>query len=374
MLDVKVASFNAGSDVLSGPRIQDAPRNKTRQVHVGDVALGGGAPVVVQSMCNTQTEDTQGTLEQIHKLADLGCELVRVAVPRAGAVESFAQICAKSPLPVIADIHFDYRLALDAVKNGASAIRINPGNIGSMDRVDEVIKACKAAQIPIRIGVNAGSLDKNIDAREDYTIEDKLVASAQSFVEYFRDKDFNDIVLSAKVHSPYETIAVNKRLSQTLPEVPLHIGVTEAGTYLQGTVKSAFALGTLLSEGIGDTIRVSLTDEPTQEIKVCWEILQTVGIRRRRPELVSCPTCGRCQVNLIEIAKQVDERLDSISKPISVACMGCVVNGPGEAKGADIGIACGKGQGILFAQGQTIRTIEEKDIVDELFKEINERF
>ncbi len=195
-----------------------------------------------------------------------------------------------------------------------------------------------------------------------------------SFVEYFRDKDFNDIVLSAKVHSPYETIAVNRRLSQELPDVPLHLGVTEAGTYLQGTVKSAFALGTLLAEGIGDTMRVSLTDEPTQEIKVCWEILQTAGLRRRRPELVSCPTCGRCQVNLIDIAKQVDEKLDSIAKPISVACMGCVVNGPGEAKGADIGIACGKGQGVLFAQGKTIRTIAEEDIVEELFKEIEERF
>ena len=350
------------------------PRELTHQVHVGGVAVGGGAPVSVQSMCTTKTTDPASTLAQIRALAELGCEIIRVAVPHADALDGFGAICAESPLPVVADIHFDHRLAVEAARRGASALRVNPGNIGSFDRVDAVIDAAGEAGIPIRIGVNAGSLDRAVDAREDLTQPQKLVQSAVSFVRHFEERGFRDIVLSAKVHSVPETILTNRELSRLLPHVPLHLGVTEAGTLRQGTVKNVSALSVLLSEGIGDTMRLSLTAPPTEEVPVAWELLQALGMRRRSPELVSCPTCGRCEVNLIEIADEVERRLSGVRAPISVAVMGCVVNGPGEARGADIGVACGKGSGLLIAGGETLRKVPEDQIVDALFHEIHTRF
>lgn len=364
MIDLRIASEQS----------KPLPRELTHKVQVGSVAIGGDAPVSVQSMCTTKTTDPAATLAQINELADLGCEIIRVAIPHSDALDGFQEICAASPLPVVADIHFDHTLAIEAAARGASGLRINPGNIGSFDKVDAVIDAAGEAHIPIRIGVNAGSLDKDIDAREDLTQPEKLVQSAVSFVQHFEDRGFKDIVLSAKVHDVSSTILTNRELSRVLPHVPLHLGVTEAGGVRQGTVKNVSALSVLLSEGIGNTMRLSLTAPPQEEVPVAWDLLQSLGMRRRRPEMVSCPTCGRCQVNLIDIAQEVDARLQTVSAPISVAVMGCVVNGPGEARGADIGVACGKGTGLLIANGETLRKVPKDSIVDELMREIHERF
>lgn len=347
-----------------------APRELTHQVMVGNVPVGGGAPVSVQSMTNTPTTDAGLTLEQIGRLADAGCEIVRVAIPRREALDSFQRICEESPLPVVADIHFEHEYAIEALRRGAAAVRINPGNIGSFDRVDAVIDAAGEAGRPIRIGVNAGSLDKEVDAREGLSLPEKLVASSVAFVEHFEARGFSDVVLSAKAHDVPTTLETNRSLARELPHVPLHIGVTEAGTMLQGTVKSSCGLGILLSEGIGDTFRVSLTADPVHEPEVGWMILSSLGIRRRGPEIVSCPTCGRCQVDLVGMADEVTARLAHVDKPITVAVMGCVVNGPGEARGADIGVACGKGQGLVFKGGDTLRKVPEDEIVDALFEEI----
>lgn len=349
-------------------------REQTHPVHVGKVQVGGGAPVAVQSMCTTDTADAAATLAQIGRLAEAGCEIIRVAIPSAAVLDGFSEICSASPLPVVADIHFDYRLAIEACRRGAAALRVNPGNIGSWERVDAVIDEAGAAGIPIRIGVNAGSLDARFAEREDLTLVEKLVGSASSFVEHFRSRGFDDIVLSAKAHGVPTTVEVNRALSRELPEVPLHIGVTEAGTLRQGTVKNAAAVGTLLMEGIGDTIRLSLTADPVEEVKVAWDLLSAVGLRRLHPELVSCPTCGRCQWDLMGVAAEVERRLAQVRAPITVAVMGCVVNGPGEAAGADIGLAGGKGQALLFSQGAALRKVSEAEAVDELFAEIERRF
>lgn len=347
------------------------PREATRPVMIGSVQIGGGAPVVVQSMTCTDTHDADATLAQVRALADAGCDIVRVTVPDADAIESFRRICAESPVPIVADIHFDYRLAIGAVQAGAAKLRINPGNIGSWEKVDAVIDAAGEAGAAIRIGVNAGSLERDIAERDDLTQPEKLVASSLRFVEHFEDRGFKDIVLSAKAHSVPTTIETYRALSRALPHVPLHLGVTEAGTVRQGTIKSSVGLGVLLAEGIGDTLRVSLTADPVEEPPVAWGILECLGIRRRGPELVSCPTCGRTQVDLIPIAQEVERRLQSVTKPISVAVMGCVVNGPGEASDADVGVACGRGTALLFRHGNVIRKIAEADIVDELMAEID---
>ena len=352
----------------------EAPRTRTRQVMVGSVPIGGGAPVSVQSMCTTKTDDPASTLAQIGRLADAGCEIIRVAVPNAEALDGFEAICAESPLPVIADIHFDHRLAIGAAERGAAGMRINPGNIGSFDKVDAVIDKAGECGIPIRIGVNAGSLDPAVAERQDLTLSQKLVASCASFVRHFEDRGFSDIVLSAKAHSVPVTIETYRALSRELGDYPLHVGVTEAGTLRQGTVKNCAAVGTLLSDGIGDTMRLSLTADPVEEVDVAWELLSALGMRRLRPELVSCPTCGRTQVNLIGMAEEVERRLRDVRAPISVAVMGCVVNGPGEARDADLGIACGRGQGLIFAGGEPIRKVSEDQLVDELFAEIKARY
>ena len=346
-------------------------RNRTRRVMVGDVPVGGGAPVSVQTMLDLPTSDVDTALERIGDVEELGCEIVRLAVPTKKDVEPFGCICAESPLPVVADIHFDYKLAIAATKAGASALRINPGNIGSEDRVDAVIDAAGEAGIPIRIGVNAGSLEQRFRDMEGMTQAQKLAASASESVEHFWDRGFADVVVSTKAHDVPTTIEAYRALSRDLPEVPLHLGVTEAGTLRQGTVKSAIGLGTLLQEGIGDTMRVSLTADIEEEVLVGWEILASIGLRRRMPELISCPTCGRTQIDLIPIANEVQSRLANIGKPIRVAVMGCVVNGPGEAADADIGVAGGKGKGAIFAHGEVLRTVPEDQIVDALFEEID---
>lgn len=350
-------------------------RELTRAVNVGGVTIGGGNPVVVQSMTNLPmvdegsgpVVDIAGNIAQIERLAAAGCELVRVAIPNRASVERFGEVAQASPIPVIADVHFDYQIAIGAAQNGAAALRINPGNIGSVDKVDAVIDAAGEAAIPIRIGVNAGSLEDALAARKDLTQPQKLTLSAAGFVEHFERRGFQDVVISAKSHDVMTTVAAYRQLSRELPHVPLHIGVTEAGTVQQGTIKSAAGLGMLLAEGIGDTLRVSLTADPVEEIPVAYGILSAVDVRRVSPELISCPTCSRCQVDMIPIAKEVEGRLAQVRKPLKVAVMGCVVNGPGEARDADCGVACAKGSGVLFAHGEKLRTVRDDEIVKELF-------
>lgn len=344
-------------------------RRQTRPVSVGGVAVGGGAPVTVQSMTNTDTADPVATLAQIARLAEAGCEIVRVAIPNAQALDGFREICVSAPIPVVADIHFDHRLAIQAAAMGAAKLRINPGNIGAIERVDAVIEAAGEAGIPIRIGVNAGSLAEEYHDR-DWPLADKLSASAQAFCEHFESRGFQDIVVSAKASSVNATIDAYRLLAERVP-YPLHIGVTEAGTSVSGTVKSAVGLGVLLREGIGDTLRVSLTADPVQEVIIGWEILGALDIRRLGPELVSCPTCGRCQIDLIPVAEEIERRLRTRRTPVKVAVMGCVVNGPGEAREADIGVAAGKGVGLIFAKGVALRKVPEDQIVEALMAEID---
>lgn len=320
-------------------------------------------------MTNTDTRDVPATLAQIERLAEAGCEIIRVAIPRLDALDSFIQLCAVSPLPVVADVHFDHLIAIGAAEGGAAKLRINPGNIGDMSRVDAVIDAAGAAGIPIRIGVNAGSLAPQYRDL-DWSLPEKLVASAVTFCEHFESRGFENIVISAKASSVNATVEAYRLLADETA-YPLHVGVTEAGTSLIGTVKSSVGLGILLGEGIGDTLRVSLTAEPEQEVRVGWEILSALDIRRRSPELVSCPTCGRCEVDLIPIAEQIAEQLALRKTAIKVAVMGCVVNGPGEAREADIGVAAGRGQGVIFAKGQTVRKVPEDQIVVALLAEID---
>lgn len=352
----------------------ELPRARTRRINVGGVRMGAGAPVVVQSMLTAPTVNPEAAIAQAKGLAEAGCEIVRAAIPNSSALDGFAQLCRACPVPVVADIHFDHRLAVRACELGASGLRINPGNIGSWDKVDAVIDAARAAGIPIRIGVNAGSIDRELDARADLSLAEKMALSATGFVRHFEDRDFGDIVLSAKAHDVGVTVDAYRRLSRELPSIPLHLGITEAGTAFQGTIKSSVGLGILLSEGIGDTLRVSLTADPVEEIPVAWGILQALGLRRRTPELISCPTCARCQVDMIPIARQVEERLRTLSLPISVAVMGCEVNGPGEARGADIGVACSRGSGAIFCHGEIVRRVPDDQIVEALFAEIAARF
>ena len=346
------------------------PNEGTRRVMVGSVPLGGGAPVVVQSMLNAPAGDVAANLAQIEALAAAGCEVVRMAIPHKADLDAFEAVCAGSPLPVVADIHFSADIAVEAARRGAAKLRINPGNIGGLAKTDAVLDAAGEAGIPIRIGVNAGSLDAELAARTDLTLAQKLARSAADYVRYCEGRGFRDLVVSAKAHDVMATVATYRQLARELPTCPLHIGVTEAGTLFQGVIKSACGLGILLEEGIGDTLRISLTDDPVQEVRACWTLLAALDLRRRAPELVSCPTCGRCQVDLIGLAQQVEKRIANLGKPLKVAVMGCVVNGPGEAADADIGVACGAGMGVVFSKGDVVRKVEEKAIVDALMEEI----
>ena len=364
----------APSGAAACPLPQDAmrPNQKTRQVHVGNVALGGGAPVVVQSMLNAPADDAQANLAQIQQLADAGCEVVRMAIPRRSCLDTFQAVCEESPLPVVADVHFDAIIAIEAARRGAAKLRINPGNIGGLAKTDAVLDAAGQAGIPIRIGVNAGSLDQALAERNDLSLPEKLAASARQYVEYCEGRGFHDLVVSAKAHDVMTTVRTYRQLAREIPHIPLHIGVTEAGTTFQGVIKSASGLGILLEQGIGDTMRISLTDDPVTEMRACWALLGALDLRRRNPELISCPTCGRCQVDLIGLAQEVERRIACLDKPVKVAVMGCVVNGPGEAADADIGVACGKGVGVVFRHGQTVRKVEEGAIVDALLEEIKD--
>ena len=343
----------------------------SKQVMAGNVKIGGGAPVTVQSMLNVPSTDIEGSVRQAVALEKAGCQILRAAIPDMDAVRLIPAIKEKISIPLVADIHFDYKLALEAAAAGVDKIRINPGNIGGLEATREVIAAAAAAGIPIRIGVNAGSLDDALAARDDLTLPEKLAASATEYVRFFEDEcDFHDIVVSAKAHDVQTTIDTYRLLAAELPEVPLHIGVTEAGTAFQGIIKSACGLGVLLEEGIGDTMRISLTDDPVVEVRACWTLLGALDLRRRTPELISCPTCGRCQVNLIGLAQEVEERLATVDKPVKVAVMGCVVNGPGEAADADIGVACGAGAGVVFSHGKIVRKVQESEIVSALMEEL----
>lgn len=369
----KQDAFSESKAAFSSPREAELalkPNQTTRQVKVGKVTLGGGAPCVVQSMLNLPLEDVEGNLAQIERLAEAGCELIRIAIPHKRDLNYFEEICQKSVLPVIADIHFSAEIAIEAAKRGAAKLRINPGNIGGLEACVPVLEAARNAGIPIRTGVNAGSLDEDLAARNDLTLPEKLAESARGYVEFCESQGFYDLVVSAKAHDVPTTVEAYRLLSKTLPTIPLHIGITEAGTLFQGLIKSASGLGILLEQGIGDTLRISLTDDPVEEVRACWMLLSALGLRRRDPELVSCPTCGRCQVDLISIAKEVEDRLKEIHRPLQVAVMGCVVNGPGEAADADIGVACGKGSGVIFTHGKTLRKVEEAAIVDVLMEEI----
>lgn len=344
-------------------------RKLTRKVKVGKVYVGGDAPVTIQSMTNTDTRDVEATLKQIRELYNAGCEIIRCTVPDMEAAEAIKEIVKQSPIPVVADIHFDYRLALKVVENGISAVRINPGNIGSIERVRMVAEACKAKNIPIRIGVNSGSLEKEILERDGKPTAKGLVESALAHVKILEAVDFKDIVISIKSSDVRMMIDAYRLMSEKV-DYPLHLGVTESGTPFRGTIKSSIGIGTLLAEGIGDTIRVSLTSDPIEEIKVAKEMLKALGLRKGGLEFVSCPTCGRTQIKLIEIANEVERRLEGNNKDIKVAVMGCIVNGPGEAREADIGIAGGKGEGIIFKKGQIIKKCKEEDLIEELMKEI----
>lgn len=344
-------------------------RKLTRKVKVGSQYIGGDAPVSIQSMTNTDTRDVNATLNQINELYKAGCEIIRCAVPDMEAAKALEEICEKSPIPVVADIHFDYKLALEAIKNGVSALRINPGNIGKVDKVRIVAEAAKAKNIPIRIGVNSGSLEKDILERDGKPTAKGLVESALRHVEILEELDFYDIVISIKSSDVVMMIEAYRLMSEKC-NYPLHLGVTESGTPFRGTIKSSIGLGTLLAEGIGDTIRVSLTSDPIEEIKVAKEILKSLGLRENGLQFISCPTCGRTQINLIKIAQEVEKKLESVNKNIKVAVMGCAVNGPGEAREADIGIAGGKGEGLIFKKGIIVKKVKEEDLIEELMKEI----
>ena len=344
-------------------------RKLTRKVKVGNVYVGGDSPVTIQSMTNTDTRDVESTLMQIRALYNAGCEIVRCTVPDMEAAEAIKEIVKLSPIPVVADIHFDYRLAIKVVENGIAAVRINPGNIGSIERVRLVAEACKAKNIPIRIGVNSGSLEKEILERDGKPTANGLVESALAHVKILEAVDFHNIVISIKSSDVKMMIEAYRLMSQKV-NYPLHLGVTESGTLFRGTIKSSIGIGTLLAEGIGDTIRVSLTSDPIEEIKVAKEMLKALGLRKGGLEFVSCPTCGRTQIKLIEIANEVEKRLEGINKDIKVAVMGCIVNGPGEAREADIGIAGGKGEGIIFKKGEIIKKCKEDELIEELMKEI----
>ena len=338
----------------------------TRQINVGGVLIGGGAPVTIQSMTNTPTQDVEATLRQIRELAAAGCEIVRVAVPDMEAARAVGKIKESSPIPVVVDIHFDYKLALEAIAAGADKVRINPGNIGGEDRVKAVADACRQRGIPIRIGVNGGSLEKPILARYGKICPEAMVDSAFGHIRLLEKFDFSDICVSLKSSSVPAAMRAYQLMSQQ-SDYPLHIGVTEAGTVRMGTLKSAVGIGGLLALGVGDTIRVSLSADPVEEIYAAREILKAAGVRREGPELVSCPTCGRTKIDLIALAGQVEERLKTVDKPITVAVMGCAVNGPGEASAADCGIAGGVGEGLLFRKGEIIKKVPQERLVDELF-------
>lgn len=341
----------------------------TRIVQIGNLKIGGGNPILVQSMCNTDTRDASNTVKQILDLEKAGCEIIRVAVPDITAAKAIKEIKKNIHIPLVADIHFDYQLALESIKNGVDKVRINPGNIGKIENIQQVVDACKDNNIPIRIGINTGSLEKEAESKYGKTAK-AMVESALKHIQILEKLHFYNIVISMKASDIQRNIESYQLLSQKV-DYPLHIGITEAGTIKTGTIKCAVGLGIMLNEGLGDTIRVSLTGDPIEEVRVGWEILKSLKLRNRGVNLISCPTCGRTEIDLIGLANKVEKALIGVNKPITVAVMGCVVNGPGEAKEADIGVAGGHHQGVIFKKGKVLRTVPENKIYSELLKEIN---
>ena len=338
-------------------------RRISKQIQIGNVKIGGDAPISVQSMTNTDTRDVEATLKQIYNLSEQGCELVRLAILNPDAAEAVKEIKKKSPLPLIADIHFDYRLAIRCIENGIDALRINPGNIGKEEHTKKVVELAKINDVPIRIGINGGSLEKEFE-QMDIPLAEKMVMSAMRHVKILEDNNFDKIKISLKSSDVLTTIEAYRLIANKV-DYPLHLGVTEAGTYTGGIIKSAVGLGALLAEGIGDTIRVSLTDSPIEEVKAGFLILKSLGLRKRGINFVSCPTCGRTQIDLISLAKEVEKKLENFDKPLTIAVMGCAVNGPGEAKHADYGIAGGIKEGYIFKKGEIIKRLPEEKLVDE---------
>ncbi|MEG1158919.1 MAG: flavodoxin-dependent (E)-4-hydroxy-3-methylbut-2-enyl-diphosphate synthase [Acidaminococcaceae bacterium] len=345
-------------------------RRKTRKLLLGKLAIGGDAPITVQSMTNTRTDDLVATVQQIKALTALGCDIIRCAVPALAAAQALRAIKEQITIPVIADIHFDFKLALAAIESGVDGLRLNPGNIGNTEQVQAVVAAAKARNIPLRIGVNAGSLPKDLLEKYGHPTPEALVEAAWRHIHILEALDYHNIKISLKAHDVPLTIAAYRLLAAQC-DYPLHIGITEAGTVNSGIIKSAVGIGTLLAEGIGDTLRVSLTGDPANEVKVAYQILKSLGLRSYGPTLISCPTCGRTRINLEKLALAVEKRLEQITEPITVAVMGCVVNGPGEAREADVGIAGGIGEGLIFKKGEIIKKVSEERIIDELFAEID---
>lgn len=346
-------------------------REQTRQIQIGQVKVGGGAPIAIQSMTNTKTHDIDATVAQILKLEEAGCEIVRVAVPDEAAAKSIEQIVKRIHIPLVADIHFDYRLALMAIENGINKLRINPGNIGDEDKVRKVVESAKAHQIPIRIGVNSGSVEKGLLEKYGKVCAEAMVESAKKHIDILEEMNFQDIVVSLKASTVPLAIEAYTLFAEKYA-YPLHVGITESGTLYKGTVKSSAGLGAILSRGIGDTIRVSLSDDPVEEIRCAKTVLQSLELRRFGVEIISCPTCGRTNVDLIGLATEVERRTAHIKKPLRIAVMGCVVNGPGEAKEADIGIAGGKGEGLIFKKGEIIRKVPEESLIENFMQELEE--
>lgn len=346
-------------------------RRKSREIKIGNIAVGGNNPIRVQSMTNTKTEDVEGTIKQIMELYEAGCEIVRVAVPTRNHIQYLKEILksVKGIVPIVADVHFDYKIALMAVDVGVDKIRINPGNIGGAQKVKEVISACKLNNIPIRIGVNSGSLERDLIDKYNGVTADALVESALRWLDFFDKEGYLNVVVSVKSAIVPQMIEAYRKLAQKT-DVPLHLGVTEAGTIKSGVIKSAIGIGSLLYDGIGDTFRVSLTADPIEEVKVAWEILKALGIRSRGVDIIACPTCGRTKIDLISLAEKVEKILENEKIPIKVAVMGCEVNGPGEASMADVGIAAGKGQGVIFRKGKPIKRLKEEELLNGLLEEI----
>ena len=344
-------------------------RRKTRKIFLGKVPIGGGSPITVQSMTNTKTNDVEKTVNQIHQLEEAGCDIVRVAVPDLDSCNAIKEIKKRINIPLVADVHFDYKLAIGSVENGADGLRINPGNIGSSERVREVVKACKERNIPIRIGVNSGSVKKEYLEKYNGVNEYSIVYSALEHVRILEDMNFNNMKISLKASDIALTVKSYMKMAEYV-DYPFHIGITKAGTPWRGTIKSAVGIGALLLMGLGDTIRVSLTGDPVEEVKVGKEILNSLGLSNDSLEIISCPTCGRTQIDLIQIANEVERRTKNIKKHIKIAVMGCAVNGPGEAREADIGIAGGKGSGLIFKKGEIIKKVKEEELVNEFMKEI----
>jgi len=370
MIHNAASQINVDKDILADD-LMSMKRRKTRKVWVGKVAIGGGAPISVQSMTKTDTRDVSSTIRQIKKLEKAGCEIIRVAVPDMESASALPQIKRKINIPLVADIHFDYKLALKAVEFGVDKLRINPGNIGAKWKVEEIVKAASVRKIPIRIGVNAGSVPRDLLAKYKKASPEALVEAAIRQIRMLEDLNFKDIVISVKAFDVPTTIQAYELISKKT-DYPLHLGITEAGLPQPGAIRSALGIGFLLAQGIGDTIRVSLTGDPVEEVKVGYEILKSLNLREYGPTIISCPTCGRCEIDLIPMVKEVEKRMRGIKAPIKVAVMGCVVNGPGEARYADIGIAGGKGDGLLFRKGKIVGKVKEKDLVKVLLNEVKD--